>query len=111
MKWTNLSANELVPPDFNYRIPSDIRNAISEATLKVLNGKDDLEIESQSQVSSIPRESSEPITSTTGNLQFQDLVQKALHTKNEMKEKSQRRSEKPTLDISLAYVCLLIFNL
>ncbi|CRK91080.1 CLUMA_CG004768, isoform A [Clunio marinus] len=93
MKWTNLSANKGVPPDFNYRIPSDLRSVEI----------DDFDIESQSQVSNIPRESSEPKTDATGNLQFHDLVQKALHTENEKNEKSHQRSEKPTLDFSLAY--------
>lgn len=106
MRWSELSPNEAVPPNYDFRIPADLKHAVSYTTLKVLEGGnvpelvkrniDDI-LKEEKQLAQVEMESEVPEASRR-------ILQRPV-VKKDVRTETQRRFEKPTLDISLPHVC------
>ena len=103
-----MSPNKPPPYNYSYRLPADLKHAVSLTTLKVLEGGKILplltrhahelkSIEKETAVTEIGDETKQPYCA----ILHRPIVKKDVQTD------AQWHYEKPTLDISLPHVCLL----
>jgi hypothetical protein len=113
VNWQMLSPNEPLPPDFTYKIPADLRNAVSYTTLKVLEGgniptlvsdeiDDMLRVDKGAAAPEEDDESFSECESTDNQLLDKILSRPLVKPKDEQERKT--LYEKPSLDISLSHV-------
>lgn len=109
MHWRSLSPNEAPPYDYAYRIPADLKHAVSYTTLKVLEGGNIPSMKSlhikelQALEKHDSKDREEPELAAQPFLCLRKPV-----VRKDPRTDAQRRYEKPTLDISLPHVrCLL----
>lgn len=100
ISWTTLSPNKPPPYNYVYRMPPDLRNSVSETTLAVLEGgykayvKEVRDSLTKNLRKSEMAEAAKP---------FERVIQKHI-MKTDDQADTQRRYEKPILDISLTHV-------
>lgn len=102
--WNALSPNEPLPPDFIYRLPADLKHAVSYVTMKVLEGESIPMVRvtcTESTENDLVEEAS--LTSDSSE-ECRRLLERPM-VKKDVHLEAQRRSEKPSLDISLPHVC------
>jgi hypothetical protein len=105
ISWRSLSPNKPPPHNYSYRMPPDLKNVVSETTLKVLEGGNAPLVRESTQKTSENLQSSD--MSDAAKL-YQRIIQRPI-VKKDAKSDTQRRYEKPTLDISLTHVSLLFY--
>lgn len=112
IKWSSLSPNEAPPHDYAYRLPADLKHAVSSTTLKVLEAGNlsPLLTRKLEKLHMIDKDEAEDVTMIqvheTTTL-FTRFLRRPVLKKDVQQNARQLIFEKPTLDISLPHVCLL----
>ena len=101
-----MSPNKPPPHNYAYRLPADLKNVVSQTTLRVLEGGNTSNTNVTQEDTSRELRSSE--MSEAAKL-YQRIIRRPTIKKDAQENDAQQRYEKPTLDISLTHVSIFAF--
>lgn len=110
LDWRCPSPNIKQVHDYAYRLPADLKHVVSETTLKVLEGGNASTSRTVSEVGVTDKEVAVDFgdaATSYATAAFQRISRQA-SSKKDAGIDDRRRYEKPTLDISLPHVCVLL---
>lgn len=110
LDWRCPSPNKKQTHDYAYRFPADLKHVVSETTLKVLEGGNASTSRSVSEVEVTDKEAVADFGDSATNYATAayQRISRQPSSKKDAGIDDRRRYEKPTLDISLPHVCVLL---